>query len=79
MGVGNVQLLDHAAHGEGRPNGPLWIVLVRGRHTEDRHHRVADELLDGAAEAFERGAHVPVERCQQAADVLGIEQLGAAR
>ena len=31
----------------------LGIVLVRHRRAEDRHHRVADELLDRAAEALD--------------------------
>ena len=34
-------------------DGPLGIVLVRDRRAEDRHHRVADELLDRAAAALD--------------------------
>ena len=33
--------------------GTLGIVLVRDRRSEDRHDGVADELLDGSAEALE--------------------------
>ena len=36
-------------------DGPLRVVLVREGRSEQRHHGVADELLDGAAEAFELG------------------------
>ena len=43
-------------------DGALGIVLVRGRRAEERHHRVADELLDGAAVALELGAHALVVR-----------------
>ena len=50
---------------------------MRGRSAEERHHRVADELLDGAAEALELLAQMRVVRGEQAADVLGIELLGA--
>ena len=33
------------------PDGPLGVVLARGRRAPDGHDRVADELLDGAAVA----------------------------
>ena len=52
---------------------------MRDRRAEERHHRVADELLDGAAEALELLAQMRVVGSQQSADVLGIEPLGAAR
>ena len=29
------------------------VVLVDRRHAEDRHHRIADELLHGAAVPFD--------------------------
>ena len=34
----------------------LGVVLVRGGSAEQRHHGVADELLDRSAVAFELGA-----------------------
>ena len=36
---------------ERRPDGALGVVLVRDRRAPDRHHGVADELLDRAAVA----------------------------
>ncbi len=73
-----VPLLRHpVADRERRAHRALGVVLVRGRSAEERHHRVADELLDGAAEALELPAQVRVVRGEQAADVLGIELLGA--
>ena len=45
---------SHLERGTGRPEG---VVLVCGRHAEDRHHGVADELLDGAAVAFDDQLH----------------------
>ena len=37
-------------------HGSLGVVLVRDGSAEQRHHRVADELLDGAAVVLELGA-----------------------
>ena len=52
---------------------------MRDRRAEERHHRVADELLDRAAEALELVAQVRVVGREHRADVLGIELLGARR
>ncbi len=49
---------------------------MRRRRPEERHHRVADELLDGSAEPLELGAEVRVIRREQRVDVLRIETLG---
>ena len=49
---------------------------MRGRRAEQRHHRVADELLDGAAMALELGADALVVRAEERLDVLGIHRLG---
>ena len=46
---------------------------------EERHHRVADELLDRAAVALELGAHALVVGAEYRLDVLGIERLGLRR
>ena len=47
-----------AAHGvdqlERGADGALGVVLVRDRRAPDRHDRVADELLDGAAVPLDR-------------------------
>ena len=45
------------------------------RHAEDGHHRVADELLDGAAVALDRPRIALVPARDQAAQRLGIEAL----
>ena len=65
-----------ARHGADRA---LGVVLVRGRRAEERHHRVADELLDGAAVALELGADALVVRAEERLDVLGVELLGPLR
>ncbi len=48
------------AHLDSRPAGAEGVVLVRERDAEDRHHRVADELLHRAAVAPDDLVH-PLE------------------
>jgi hypothetical protein len=50
----------------------LGIVLVRHGSAEERHHGVADELLDGATEPLELGAQACMVGRQQRPDVLWI-------
>ena len=61
-----------------RAHRPQRVVLVHDRHAEDRHHRVADELLDRPAVAFDdrvrRRSSGPSRR-----ERLGIEPLAEAR
>ena len=57
----------------------LGIVLVRDRRAEDRHHGVADELLDRAAEALDLAGDALVVRAERGADVLGVGPVGAGR
>ena len=52
---GLVQLLDGLQDAQAGPDGPLRVVLVGDRRAEHRHHRVADELLDGAPEPLDLG------------------------
>ena len=44
---------DHVDELEGRPDRALGVVLVGDRGAPQRHHGVADELLDGAAVAVD--------------------------
>ena len=65
--------------GERGANGALGVVLVRDRRAEERDDRVADELLDRAAEALELGRGAARSRASsRASDVFGVELLGAA-
>ena len=48
-----VQLVDRVEDAEAGADGALGVVLVCDRRAEDRHHGVADELLDRAAEALD--------------------------
>ena len=69
-------LLGPVADRERRPDRPLGVVLVRDRRAEDRHHRVADELLDRAAEPLELGLQPRVVGIEEGGDVLGVHRLG---
>ena len=61
---------------ERRADGALGVVLLRDRRAPDRHHGVADELLDRAAVALDQlPARVEVAR-EQLARVLGVARLG---
>ena len=50
---------------------------MRGGRPEQRHHGVADELLDGAAVPLQFRAEPLVVRPQDRLDVFRIERLGA--
>jgi hypothetical protein len=65
------------SHREGRAHGPLGVVAVGSGRSEHADHRVADELLDHAAERLDLGADAVVVRRQDGPHVLGIERLGA--
>ena len=59
---------------DGRPDGALGVVLVGGRHAEDRKHGVAGELLDGSAVRVD----VPLDAIEEAGH-LTARHLGIAR
>ncbi len=70
------QPADGLLHGGGCADGPLRVVLVRGRRAEHGHDAVAGEIVDPSADlgdiAGERGEY-PVG---DLADPLGVEILG---
>ena len=53
-----VQLVEALEHLVGSPDGPKGIVLVDGRHAEDRHYRVPDELFDRSPVARDDHSHL---------------------
>ena len=66
------ELVHLVEHRERRAHGARRVVLVRARHPERRHHRVAGELLDRAAvllDALRRAVEVLADA---PADDLGI-------
>ena len=60
---------------EARPDGPKGIVLVRGRHAEYAHDRIADELLHDAAVPTDRGTCHRRVLVEHPADVLRVGPL----
>ena len=67
----------HSRIAKRRTDRALRIVLVRDRRAEDRHRRVADELLHGAAVAFELRTYAGVVAAELGGDVLRVELLRA--
>jgi hypothetical protein len=65
-------VLERVADRESGSDRPLGIVLVRGGRAEDRHDRVADELLDRSAEALELRTEACVVGLEEPAHVLGV-------
>jgi hypothetical protein len=74
LGLGHLgQLGDGVSRADGRARGAQGVVLVQLRRAEDRHHRVADELLHRAAVRLDRAPYrVEVTRHQRAVG-LGVE------
>ena len=52
---------------------------MRDRRAEDRHHGVADELLDRAAEALDLAGDALVVRAERGANVFRVGPVGAGR
>ena len=69
------ELLDDVAELDRRANGAQRVVLARDRDAEHRHHRVADELLDGAAVPLEHAARGVVVAVHQRAQRLRVGAL----
>jgi hypothetical protein len=74
--VGVVQLVDRLQDAEAGPDGALCIVLVRHGRAEDGHHRIADELLHGAAVALDLLSQAGVVGADAGAHVLGVCRFG---
>ena len=72
-----------AAHGvdevQGGADRSFRVVLVRDRGAPQRHHRIADELLDGAAVAGDDLAHGVEVAGLEFAHLLGVAALGERR
>ena len=77
--MGPVQLGDGGQHAQRAPHRPLRVVLVHRRDAEHRHHRVPDELVEGAADVLDLGSQPGVVRPQQGPDILRVGPVGARR
>src|SRR5262249_15672248 len=60
---------------DGRPHRAQGVVLVHLRDAEDRHHRVADELLDGSAVALDDRLHLVEVAAHQRPQDLRVDGL----
>jgi hypothetical protein len=81
--LGHPQLIAERGHGlrqrEGRADRPLRVILAGDGSSPNRHHGIADELLDGPAVALDqRPAALEVTR-QQFAYLFGIAVLAQRR
>ena len=74
-GILRVQPLDRLENRESRPHRPLRVVLVRHGRAEGRHHRVADELLHGAAVTLDHLSQPLVVRPDPCPNVLRISSV----
>src|SRR5262249_34515724 len=71
--LGGLLLAGPVANRERRAHRTLGVVLVRDGRAEERHHRIADELLHRPAVALELAPYMRVVRIEKRADVLWIE------
>ncbi len=69
LGSGGVQGLLHAQRGS---HGPLCVVFVSHRRTEQGHDGVADDLVDAAAEGLDVDHHLLEAGVDQVLHPLGI-------
>jgi hypothetical protein len=69
------ELLEPGEQVQTGEDGPLRIVVVRRRSTEDAHRGVADELVERAAEPLDRRLRARVERDERATDVFRIRRV----
>src|SRR4029078_8645312 len=60
------------AHLRCRPDGPQRVVLVRDRDSEDRHHGVADVILDRPTVALDHVAHAAKPALHRPHSRLGV-------
>ena len=69
------ELRERIPHLDCRSARAQRIVLVRDRHAEHRHHRVADELLHRAAVPFDHEPDLLEVAAHRAPHRLRVEQL----
>ena len=70
---------ERLLHAQRGPHGPLGVVLVGDRRTEQGDDGVADDLVDPAAEGVDVG-HEPLEAVvDQVLHLLGVAGLGQRR
>src|SRR5262249_14207687 len=76
---GGVDVRHRILHSKRGAHRALGVVLVRHRRAEDRHHVVADVLVDGAAVALHLVAEATQAALYEALDRLGVHLLRHGR
>jgi hypothetical protein len=74
-----VQVGEPALHVRRRPDRAEGVVLVQCRQAEDRHHCVANVLLDRAPVTQQRGTHLLEVAVHHLAQRLRVERLAEVR
>ena len=69
------ELRECVAHLRCRPHCAQRVVLVCGRHAEDRHDGIADELLDRSPVVLDDCLHPSEVAREQLAERLGVDRL----
>ncbi len=69
------ELAGAVAHDQCGAHRSLGVVSVRERRSEHSHDRIADELLDDAAERLDLAPHAIVVRREHCAHFFGVELL----
>ena len=70
---------EGGSHLRGCPDRAKRVVLAHDRETEDRHDRVADELLDDAAVTLQHATHLLEVARHEPVERLGVERLPERR
>jgi hypothetical protein len=71
-----VDLAEGGLHRQRGVDGPAGVVVVGDRRPEQRHHGVADELVDRAASPDDLLDEPPEAGRRDVADLLRVEALG---
>ena len=74
-----IQPVDRGPDRQGGSHRPFRVILVGDRCAEQRHHGVADELLDRAPVVLQLLAQQGVVGSESAAHILNVHSLAATR
>ena len=69
----------HFLNCQRRPDGLLWIIFTRPLYTPQRHHGIANVLINLAAALQDDLINLPPQGVDQIADILGIQALADRR
>ncbi len=73
----SIQLIESREDAQAGPHRALGVVAVRNGRTEDRHHSVADELLDHSTVMLNLSLGLGVIEVKSVAHVFRISPIRA--